>query len=329
MQLSFDTLKHALISAPVLVLPDFQQGFTVETDASALGIGAVLSQNGHPIAYISKALGPKAQAMSTYEKECMALIMVVTKWKSYLQHKEFTILTDHRSLIHLGDQKLLEGMQQKAFIKLLGLQYKISYKQGVENKAVDALSRQPDQAQLLAVSVSTPRWLEIIMEGYQQDENSKQLLAQLAIIGSNDKGFTLLDGIIRYKNRIWLGTHNEAHKAVPLALHSSGLGDHSSVTATYHKVKALFAWPMMKKDISDFVAACEVCAQAKSEHCRLPGLLHPLPVPSTAWHTISLDFIEGLPKSKSFDTILVVIDKLTKYAHFIYLAHPYTANTVA
>lgn len=157
MQISFDNLKHALASALVLALPDFSTSFTIETDASSLGIGAILSQNGHPIAYISKALGPKAQAMSTYEKECMALILAVTKWKPYLQHKEFNILTDHRSLIHLGDQKLLEGMQQKAFIKLLGLQYKITYKKGLENKATDALSRQPKQPQLLAMSTSTPK----------------------------------------------------------------------------------------------------------------------------------------------------------------------------
>lgn len=105
----------------------------METDALGIGIGVVLSQNQHPIAYISKAMGPKAQAMSTYEKECMAHILAITKWKSYLQHKEFTIATDHHSLIHLGDKKLLEGMQQKAFIKLLGLRYKIVYKKGMEN----------------------------------------------------------------------------------------------------------------------------------------------------------------------------------------------------
>jgi hypothetical protein len=121
LQTSFEALKQALITAPVLALPDFTQGFTIETDASGTGIGAVLSQNAHPVAYISKALGPRAQAMSTYEKECMAIIMVVTKWKPYLQHREFTILTDHHNLIHLGDQHLLEGMQQKAFVKLLGL----------------------------------------------------------------------------------------------------------------------------------------------------------------------------------------------------------------
>lgn len=241
LQLSFDNLKQALISAPVLVLPDFSKSFQVETDASSIGIGAVLSQEGHPVAYLSKALGPKSQGLSTYEKECLALIMAVTKWKSYLQHKEFVIATNHKSLIHLGEQKLHEGLQQKAFIKLLGLQYRILYKKGPNNRAADALSRQAECSTISAISIVIPKWLEIVLEGYTKDEQTKQLLSELSITGSNDKGFTLSDGIIKYKNRIWLGNHVEAHKAVLLALHSSGLGGHSGVTKTYHKVKALFA----------------------------------------------------------------------------------------
>jgi hypothetical protein len=120
LQSSFEALKHALVNAPVLALPNFKKQFVVETDASDKGVGAVLMQDNHPIAYLSKALGPKAQAMSAYEKECLAVIMAVTKWRSYLQH-QFTIATDHKSLVHLGEQKLQKGLQQKAFIKLLGL----------------------------------------------------------------------------------------------------------------------------------------------------------------------------------------------------------------
>ncbi|WVZ77328.1 LOW QUALITY PROTEIN: hypothetical protein U9M48_025207 [Paspalum notatum var. saurae] len=308
-------------------LPDFTQSFTVETDASATGIGAVLLQHGHPIAYLGKALGPKAQALSTYEKECLALLLAISKWKSYLQHKEFTILTDHKSLVHLTEQRLHEGLQQKAFLKFL----KYKYKPGMHNRVADALSRKVHGSSdtVLAISGSTPRWLEIIMEGYQQDPQTKELLTELSLTGSNGKGFSLVDGVIRFKGRIWLGSHKEAHQAVLLALHSSGLGGHSGVTATYQKIKDLFAWPNMKNDIKDYIAACTVCSQAKPEHCKLPGLLQPLPVPPQAWHTISMDFIEGLPKSKNHDTILVVVDKLTKYAHFLPLTHPYTAFTVA
>jgi hypothetical protein len=216
-----------------LALPDFTKSFHLETDALGTGIGVVLSQNNHPIAYISKALGPKAQAMSTYEKECMELIMAVTKWKSYSQHKEFTIAMDHHSLVHLGDQKLLEGMQQKAFIELLSIQYKIIHKKGLESQAADALSRQPSQATLMVVSTTTPKWLEIVIEGYQQDDHSKQLLSELALTGSNEKGYSLVDGVIRNKGRIWLANHKEAHQAILLALHSNGFGGHSGVMATY------------------------------------------------------------------------------------------------
>ena len=90
-------------------------------------------------------------------------------------------------------------MQQKAFIKLLGLQYKILYKKGLENKATDALFRQIEPVSLTAITASTPKWMEIVLEGYQQDDQTKQLLTELSITGSNDKGFTLSDGLIKYK----------------------------------------------------------------------------------------------------------------------------------
>jgi len=131
LQTCFDNLKQALILAPVLSLPNFHKSFTVETDASSTGIGAVLSQDTHPVAYLSKALGPKAQALSTYEKECMALILAITKWKPYLQHKEFTIVTDHKSLIHLGEQKLHEGKYAtKSFHQVVGLIVQNSVQEG-------------------------------------------------------------------------------------------------------------------------------------------------------------------------------------------------------
>lgn len=120
----------------------------------------------------------------------------------------------------------------------------------------------------------------------------------MAITGTNAKGFALVDGLIRYKGKVWLGKHKEAHQAILLALHSSVLGGHCGITTTYQKVKALFAWPRMKKIVHDYVSACDICAQAKTEHCKLPGLLQPLPIPPMTWHTIILDFIDELPKSK-------------------------------
>lgn len=326
---AFLALKEALVKAPVLALPDFSKPFTLHTDASGVDIGAVLSQHGHPIAYLSKTLSSRSQAFSTYEKECLALIMAVEKWKSYLQHQQFTIFTDHKSLIHLEEQQLTNSVQHQAFCKLLGLQYQVKYKQGAANGAADALSRQYQHHSVSAISISKPRWLEVVVEGYLQDPETKTLLTQLSLQSPNETGYSLLDGIIKYKDRIWLGNHQQAKQAILLALHASGVGGHNDITATYQKVKALFAWPNLKRNVKDYVNGCTVCQQAKLEHTRTPGLLQPLPIPEKAWDIISLDFIEGLPKSSRFDTILVIVDKFTKYGHFIPLAHPYTAMTVA
>lgn len=319
----------AMVQAPVLAMPDFSQEFVLETDACDRGIGAVLTQNGHPIAYLSKALGVKAQALSTYEKECLAILMAVQKWRAYLQHSEFVILTDHRSLTHLGEQKLTTSMQHKAFVRLMGLQYRIKYKQGSENKVADALSRRDAQTELLAISVGRPKWLEMVVEWYEQDDEAKQLLAQLILNPTGVEHFSLLNRVIRFQGRIWLGKFEDAHQAALLALHASGVGGHSGITATYNRIKKLFYWPGMKKDVQKYVASCEVCQQAKPEHCKSPGKLQPLPVPLQAWTTISLDFIEGLPKSEGYDTILVVVDKFSKFAKFISLSYPFTALQVA
>jgi len=103
---AFSALKQALTTAPVLALLDFSRPFAIETDASGIGIGAVLMQGGHPLAFLSKALGPRSQGLSTYEKEYMAILLALEHWRSYLQHAEFHIITDHRSLVQLTEQRL-------------------------------------------------------------------------------------------------------------------------------------------------------------------------------------------------------------------------------
>jgi transposase InsO family protein len=98
---------------------------------------------------------------------------------------------------------------------------------------------------------------------------------------------------------------------------------------TYAKLKQHFAWPRMRADVQAYVRSCSVCQQAKPDRSKYLGLLQPLPTPDSTWDVVSLDFIEGLPRSAKFDCILVVVDKLSRYAHFIPLSHPYTAHTVA
>lgn len=94
-------------------------------------------------------------------------------------------------------------------------------------------------------------------------------------------------------------------------------------------VKHLFAWPNLKESVHDFVQQCQTCQQAKTERIKSPRLLEPLPVPDQAWEIISMDFIEGLPQSDHYNAILVIVDKFTKYGHFLPIKHPFTALQIA
>lgn len=111
--------------------------------------------------------------------------------------------------------------------------------------------------------------------------------------------------------------------------HSSTEGGHLGITVTTKRIQEFFYWPNLVSDVHEFVRSCDVCQRCKSEHNAPPGLLQPLPIPNNAWETIFLDFVEGLPKSNGKEIVLVVVDKLTIYSHFLRLSHPYTAVTVA
>jgi hypothetical protein len=294
---AFSALKTAMSTAPVLALPDFSQPFAIETDACAMGVGAVLLQRGHPLAFISKALGPKNQGLSTYEKEYLAILVAVEQWRHYLQVGEFTIFTDQRSLIHLNEQRLHTSWQQKVFTKLLGMQYRIVYKQGSENRVADALSRRGSSEQVLAISASVPQWLAPVVASYDTNVKAQELITKLSLQADSVPDFTWSNGVLCHKHRIWLGDNKDLHTQIISAMHASALGGHSGAPVTYSRLKKFFSWPGMKAAVLAFVQNCDVCQKAKPDRSRYPGLLQPLPVPDAAWDMVSLDFVEGLPKS--------------------------------
>ncbi|KAH9666617.1 hypothetical protein KPL70_020713 [Citrus sinensis] len=145
--LAFERLKCALTEVPILALPDFSKVFAVETDASGLAVGAILSQNRHPIAYFSKKLPPRLQSASAYSREMYAITAAVRRWQPYLLGRPFTIFTDHKSLKQLLTQTIQTPEQQTWLTKLLGFEFTIEHKAGVENSGPDSLSRWTSEAQ--------------------------------------------------------------------------------------------------------------------------------------------------------------------------------------
>ena len=125
-----------------------------------------------------------------------------------------------------------------------------------------------------------------------------------------------------YKDRLYICKNSKLKQNILLELHTSPLGGHSGFLKTYHRVKKEFFWDGLKFDIQKFVAEFLVCQQNKVETIKTPGLLQPSSIPSQRWEDISVDFTTILPKSKGKSVIMVVVDRLTKYAHFVhYLIH--------
>ena len=247
----------------------------------------------------------------------------------YLQCGEFIIYTDQRSLVHLNEQRLHTPWQQKVFTKLLGLQYKIVYKQGADNRVADALSRRSSVDQILAISSSTPLWLAAVVTSYASDPQATELITKLSLKPDSVPNYTLSGGVLRFKNCIWIGNDKALQSQLISAMHSFALGGHSGIPVTYSKLKQYFFWPAMKSCVQQYIQACGICQQVKPDRACYPGLLQPLPVPDSAWQMVSLDFVEGLPRSGSYNSILVVVDKFSKFAHFIPLRHPFTPLSVA
>jgi hypothetical protein len=256
-------------------------------------------------------------------------MMAVDRWTPYLQRSQFVIKTDHQSLTFLGEQQLQSEWQKKAMAKLMGLQFQIVYKKGKENVVADALSRVGMAMAISTVTELQPVWIQEVTNSYVTDLQAQQLLQKLAVHSPDEAGFSLHQGVIRKQQQIWIGQNSALRTKVISAFHDSVVGGHSGITATYQRVKRMFWWQGLKTDVESFVKQCSVCQQAKSEKQLPTGLLQPLPVPTGAWKDITMDFIEKLPKSEGYDTILVVVDRFSKYAHFLPLRHPFSAQMVA
>ena len=322
---AFTMIKQALTTTPTLAMPNFNEPFTIETDASGDGIGAVLTQQGRPIAYMSRALGVTKRSWSIYAKEMLAIVEAIRTWRPYILGRKFFIRTDQRSLKYFLEQRVATSEQQKWVAKLLGYDYEIIYRPGKENSAADALSRRPNSPLLNPIFISQVSLWDDIRKAAATDLYMKKIFQQAAHDPTGH--YVVKNGLCFYKQRV----------VVPTALrgqllqefHDSKVAGHSGVLRTFKRLAQQFYWPSMYKNIQDYIQQCATCQKTKSETLAPAGLLQPLPIPCLVWDDISLDFIDGLPSSQGKDSIMVVVDRLSKYAHFIALSHPFSVKLIA
>lgn len=125
-----------------------------------------------------------------------------------------------------------------------------------------------------------------------------------------------------------VGKDDRLTKIIINLFHCSTVGGHALIGATTKKIDAVFNWKKIEKEVRSIIRECDICQKSKYDRAMSPGLLQPLPIPDDIWQEVSMDFIERLPKLAGKDMIIVVVDRLSKYAHFVALQHPFSASTV-
>ena len=137
-------------------------------------------------------------------------------------------------------------------------------------------------------------------------------------------------GVVRYKDRLVVPSNEELKRKILNEAHHSKLSIHPGSNKMYHDLRHLYWWSNMKQDITQYVAKCDTYGRVKADHMRTLGYLQPLPIPVWKWEDISIDFVVGLPRtSKGYDSIWVIVDRLTKSAHFIAVDTKYIAKKYA
>jgi hypothetical protein len=166
-QFTFDKMKKVMSTCSVLALPDFGQPFTLECDASGEGIRAILMQNRHPLAYESRKLKRPELLYTIYDKEMMAILHALAKFRQYLVGAKFVVKSDHNSLKYFLEQKDLNERPHKWVSKIQAYDFDIEFVKGKNNVVADALSKRPSIYAMTDVSVD---WKDLLVIEYSKNQ---------------------------------------------------------------------------------------------------------------------------------------------------------------
>ncbi|KAJ0576646.1 putative nucleotidyltransferase, Ribonuclease H [Helianthus annuus] len=325
---SFQTLKDLLCNAPVLALPDGNDDYVVYCDASNRGLGCVLMQRDKVIAYASRQLKIHEKNYTTHDLELGAVVFALKIWRHYLYGTKCVVFTDHKSLQHIFNQKEL-NMRQRRWVELLNdYDCEIRYHPGKANVVADALSRKTHVCSIRCFQISSDLHT-CIREAQFSSTNEGSLIVEIRG-ASIDQLVTKSDGLQYYLNRIRVPDRDNLRELIMNEAHKSKYSIHPGADKMYHDLRTSYWWPGMKKDIASYVSKCLTCSKVKAEHQRPSGLLEQPEIPVWKWDSIAMDFITKLPRTSSgHDSIWVIIDRLTKSAHFLPIREDFKVEKLA
>ena len=349
-QSAFEYLKTQFTSAPILKHFDPSLETILETDASDRVVSGVLSQY-HvqpdqsrrllPVAYHSRKMNAAECNYGVGEKELLAIIDCLRQYFPLLMslEKPVTILTDHKNLTAFTSKTVMNRRQARWALELSELPFTITYRPGSANSRADALTRRtqdqnspegdldktvplidPAKIQIHAIEASVmPRLVEYtqrdsfassIFEALDRHQTRHPLIDLAACTRSPE-------GLLLVRNLAYIPDNSEIRLQILQSRHQHPAAGHPGQAAMFELITRDYWWPKMRKDIAQFIRNCETCQRIKPVRHAPYGFLKPIQVPQKRWDSLSMDFITGLPVSDSQDCLFVVVDRLSKMAHFI------------
>jgi hypothetical protein len=278
----------------------------------------------------------------THDLELAAMVRALKTWRHYLYGQKCDIYTDHKSLKYIFTQSEL-NMRLRRWLELIkDYELEIHYHPGKANVVADALSRKSQVNMLAAhpmpyelvkefdrlslgflnntqgVTIELEPTLEKDITKGQKDDEKINEIWQLIIDGKGKDFREDAEGVVWFKDRLCVPDIKSIRELILKEAHETAYSIHPGSEKMYQDLKKRFWWYGMKREIAEYVAVCDRCQRIKAEHQRPASLLQPLQIPQWKWDETGMDFIVGLPHIRtSYDSIWVVVDRLTKAAHFI------------
>jgi transposase InsO family protein len=313
---SFQTIKEACINPPVLVPFRSGEPLRFETDASDLGIGLCAKQERdgkwHPTGYHSKKFTSAEENYDVHDKELLAVVTAFEHWRVWAEScSECIVFSDHKNLVHFTTTKVLNRRQVRWAETLGRHKFKIIYTPGRDNGRADALSRRPD-----------------IM-------GTKKITESTILKVHKDGSLGPTEYINSLVMKVGLDVPEELQEQIIRQHHDDPVHGHPGVARTMELIARNYQFRKMKDKVSNFIKKCADCQKNKHSTHAPYGEMQPMELPEKPWTDISMDFVTGLPLSKdpatglTYDSILVIVDRFTKYALMIPFRRDYTAVQLA
>lgn len=329
---AFRQLKECLSSTPVLANPRYDLPFIIQADASDTGMGAVLAQNSedgeseHAVAFFSQKFTSAQRKYHTTERECLAVLSAIEKFRPFIEGVPFTVITDHASLLWLQNLRDPAGRLGRWALRLQAYNFTLIHRKGKFNVVPDALSRCVNVISAGINRAPIDPWyrrlrdkVELEPTRYPQFRVENDTLYKYC-------GNMADDELVDYQWRVVVPKHER--KNILESGHDKLTAAHGGFKKTLERVRRMYYWPRMSTDVLSYVNSCDVCKSSKPMNTISRTPMGKQRIFTRPWQAVAIDFVVLPPSNSGFHYLLVVVDCFSKFVCMKPLRTATSKNTI-